>query len=91
MSPIRGAGKVRGRTFFVSTSGLLFLAPVRCRTGELVDLEIFIRSTVSIRCKARIVGEGTPYQVDFVEFASGDFKAWNDTLLDLHRASIKRW
>ena len=80
----------RGRTFFISKSGIVFLAPVRCRVGDILDLEVFVRPAVSIRCKGRIVGAGTPYHVDFIEFAAGDFKVWNDTLLNLHRTRINR-
>jgi hypothetical protein len=82
-------GMIRGKTFFVSTSGLLLLAPARYRVGDRLDLEIFVLTTLSVHCKGRIAATGTPYQVELVNFATGDFKVWNDALLNVRRARLK--
>jgi hypothetical protein len=66
-------GMIRGRTFYVSTAGLLLRAPVRYRVGDRIDLEIFVRTTLSVRCKGRVAASGTPYQIEFVEFGMSAF------------------
>ena len=83
-------GVVRGHTFYASTSGLIFHAPIRYRAGDLLDLEIFIGATQSIRCTGRVIAQGTPFHVEFVKFADGDLKIWNDILLTIHRARVNR-
>lgn len=84
------SGTVRARTFYVSTRGLLMHAPARYRTGDILDLEIFIQPTISLHCKARVCASETPYFTEFVSFADGDQKVLNDTLLGVRRNRLKR-
>jgi hypothetical protein len=83
-------GIFRGRTFFVSTSGAIFFAPVRYRIGDTLDMDIFVQPTRSVRCKAKVVADGSPYQVEFEKFQGEDQKIWNDTLLELHRTNVNK-
>lgn len=83
-------GMIRGRTFFVSSTGALFFAPVRYRVGDTLDMEIFIEPTRSIRCTAKIVADGSPFQAEFQRFSGEDHKLLNDTLLDVHRKNVKK-
>ena len=80
----------RGRSFFVSMTGLVFVAPVRYRVGDTVEMEIFIESVRSIRCTAKIVADGSPYHAEFQKFSGDDFKILNDTLLAVHRKNITK-
>ena len=83
-------GMFRGRTFYVSSTGLLFFAPVRYRVGDTFDMEIFIESVRSIRCTVKIVADGSPYSAEFLRFSGDDHKLLNDTLLALHRKNVTK-
>lgn len=83
-------GVIRGRTFYVGRSSLLFISDARYRCGDQVNMDIFIEPTRYLTCKGRITSDKSPYRVELQWPGEEEQKFWNDLLLQMVRTNVRK-
>src|SRR5438132_12396943 len=88
------ASRICGRTVNISTTGLLFVSPLRFRVGDLVTLEIDVNGASFIRCNVKIVRERVGgrgmfvFGATFAEISDAHRKILSEALLKIYRSEL---
>jgi hypothetical protein len=90
-----GGGASNGEILDFSNTGVFFVSPFRYEADSTVELTIWFTPTSSVRCKARIVRDGTWGDGQFVfgacydDMSPQDHRLLQQMVLDLRREELR--